>query len=37
MAGYTRDELVLIANKLDIENTKKDTKKSLYEKILEKL
>lgn len=37
VAGYTREELVVIVNKLDIENTKKDTKKSLYEKILEKL
>jgi len=37
ITGYTRNELIIIANKLDIENTKKDTKKSLYEKILEKL
>jgi hypothetical protein len=37
MTGYTREELAVIVNKLDIENTKKDTKKSLYEKILEKL
>ena len=37
ITGYARDELVLIADKLDIENTKKETKKSLYEKILEKL
>jgi len=37
ITGYTRDELVSISNKLDIENTKKDTKKNLYEKILEKM
>tara|TARA_Y100000389_G_scaffold150951_1_gene150614 strand:- start:13028 stop:13723 length:696 start_codon:yes stop_codon:yes gene_type:complete len=37
ITGYTRDELVEIVKKLDILPNSKETKKGLYEKILQKL
>lgn len=37
VTGYTRDELVDICKKLEIQMSSKETKKSLYEKILEKV
>ena len=38
MTGYTKDELFIITQKLDIKDvTIKSTKKAMYEKILEKL
>ena len=37
ITSYTRDELLDICKKLEIQMSSKETKKSLYEKILEKL
>jgi len=37
MTGYSRDELLEIVKKLDIQIINKETKKGLYEKILEKM
>lgn len=37
ITSYTRDELVDICKKLEIQMSSKETKKSLYEKILEKI
>lgn len=37
ITSYTRDELVDICKKLEIQMSSKETKKSLYEKILEKV
>jgi hypothetical protein len=37
MTGYSKEELLEIAEKLDIQDMKKKTKKEIYEKILEKV
>ena len=37
MTSYSRNELVEIVKKLDIKIVGKETKKELYEKILEKV